>query len=69
MNVPSMISTKDLSYIKDMFNWNIVALKKFNVYSEYISDLDIMNIVNKLITLHEENAKELLDVLGSEINE
>ena len=26
-NVPNMISTKDASYLKDMFNWNIIALK------------------------------------------
>ena len=62
-NVPNMISTKDASYLKDMFNWNIIALKKFNVYNEYI------NIVKKLITMHEANCEEILNILGSDINE
>ena len=52
-----------------MFNWNIIALKKFNVYNEYINDAEIIDLVNKLITLHEENAKELIKVLGSDVNE
>ena len=39
-NVPNMIFTKDASYLKDMFNWNIIALKKFNVYNEYINDME-----------------------------
>ena len=33
-NVPNEISTKDLQYIKDMFNWNFVAMKKFDDYIE-----------------------------------
>ena len=56
-NVPNMISTKDASYLKDMFNWNIIALKKFNVYNEYINDKEITNIVKKLITMHEANCE------------
>lgn len=68
-NVPNMISTKDASYLKDMFNWNIIALKKFNVYNEYINDKEITNIVKKLIIMHEANCEEILNILGSDINE
>ena len=68
-NVPNMISTKDASYLKDMFNWNIIALKKFNVYNEYINDKEIINIVKKLITMHKANCEEILNILGSDINE
>ena len=66
-NVPNMISTKDASYLKDMFNWNIIALKKFNVYNEYINDKEITNIVKKLIIMHEANCEEILNILGSDI--
>ncbi len=31
-DIPEMISTKDSAYIKDMFNWNYVAYKKFDNY-------------------------------------
>ena len=30
--VPNIISTKDLSYIKDMASWNLVMAKKINSY-------------------------------------
>ena len=35
-NVPEMISTKDSAYIKDMFNWNFVAMKKFDDYLKIV---------------------------------
>lgn len=32
--IPNMISTKDLSYISDMFNWHLVAAKKIWILSK-----------------------------------
>ena len=29
-NIPEMISTKDIAYIKDMFNWNYILFKKYD---------------------------------------
>lgn len=29
--VPDMISTKDLSYIEDMFNWHFIICKKLMI--------------------------------------
>lgn len=57
-----MISIKDASYLKDMFNWNLLALKKFNVYSEYLDNKEL----NKLISMHEDNCREILNILGSD---
>lgn len=36
-NVPNIISTKDLSYICDMFNWNFTTAKKALNYSNNLS--------------------------------
>ena len=35
---PKMISTKDLSYIEDMFKWNDTTLKKVAHYLDMCED-------------------------------
>ena len=40
-NVPNIISTKDLSYICDMFNWNFTTAKKALNYSNNVTDNEI----------------------------
>lgn len=64
-NVPTMISTKDSAYIKDMFNWNLVAMKKFSDYLEYVSDDKIADLLEELINMHSKNCKELISILES----
>ena len=39
--VPNIISTKDLSYIKDMMNWEFVLVKKANHYEDLVNDKEI----------------------------
>lgn len=65
-NVPTMISTKDSAYIKDMFNWNLVAMKKFSDYLEYVSDEKIADLLEELINMHSKNCKELIKILESD---
>ena len=36
--VPNIISTKDLSYIKDMLSWNLVMAKKSKEYLKLVGD-------------------------------
>ena len=40
--IPEMISTKDLSYLEDMFNWNYTLYKKLNTYIEEVNDEEIV---------------------------
>jgi len=65
-NVPTMISTKDSAYIKDMFNWNLVALKKFSDYLEYVTDEEIADLLEELVKMHSKNCKELIKILESD---
>lgn len=62
-NVPTMISTKDSAYLKDMFNWNLVAFKKFNDYLDFLEDEEIIKLVNGLIELHYKNCEEIIEIL------
>ena len=42
-SVPNIISTKDLSYLEDMLNWNFILIKKINHYLEETRDDDVYN--------------------------
>lgn len=62
-NVPNMISTKDLSYIADMLNWNIIAAKKARHFYNEVNDQDIKTAMEKAFRLHEKHYKFLLNLL------
>lgn len=66
-NIEEMISTKDSAYISDMFNWNLIAYKKFNEYANYLEDENSLKLTNKLIDMHLNNCKILISILESEV--
>ncbi len=67
-NIPEMISTKDIAYIKDMFNWNYILFKKYDNYLENIEDEEICKLTNELSNLHFNNCNELLNLLEGSDN-
>ena len=64
--VPKMISTKDLSYICDMFNWHLIAAKKLEVYVAQVEDKECSNQINSLCKMHYSACKTLVNLLESE---
>lgn len=63
-NVPVMISTKDLDYIKDMFGWNFTTSKVAYDFSEIATMDEVKQILLKVATIHKENCIKLLNILG-----
>jgi hypothetical protein len=62
--IKKMISTKDLAYICDIFNWNITASKKIEYMLEICEDEMICKELDKLNKMHLsycENLKSLLE--------
>lgn len=66
--VPKMISTKDMAYISDMFNWNFIALKKLCDFSECVEDEETQEQFKELISMHEDNCKKLVEILDGGAN-
>jgi hypothetical protein len=58
-----MMTTKDLLYIDDMFNWNYIILKKLNFYKDNIQNDDILELFKELINMHQNNLNELIKLL------
>ncbi|MDD4036415.1 MAG: spore coat protein [Bacilli bacterium] len=61
--VPQMISTKDLSYIADMLNWNLVAAKKTFHFANETNDQDVVNELNKVMAMHQKHYNTILNLL------
>lgn len=62
-SVPNIISTKDLSYIEDMLNWNFILIKKINNYLCDVKDDDVYKILNKAYNELNKTYNELLGTL------
>lgn len=67
--VPSMVSSKDLDYLADIFNWNYGAYKStVNMESE-LTDKSLSKCARKVSDLFMNNIDTVLDILGGEDNE
>lgn len=62
--VPNIISTKDLSYIEDMFNWHFTLCKKANSYSEQVADETLSTFFEDVYKSHKKICEKLLKKLG-----
>ena len=61
--VPEMISTKDLMYIGDMFNWHFIAAKKLELYLGDVNDEEIVSKIEDLTNMHYKACEKLIDLL------
>ena len=61
--VPKIISTKDLDYLSDMFNWNYGAYKSSINALNTVEDEDIKNILEKSNTAFYNIMQEILNTL------
>lgn len=65
---PVMLSTKDLSYISDMFEWNFVACKTSNHLSTLVGDKEIKDLLERVSKMHSSICKNLVKMLGVTMN-
>lgn len=61
---PNIISTKDLSYISDMFDWNFNAGKIARHYSKEVVSEEIKNFILQVYNLHVKNCQKCIQMLG-----
>ncbi len=62
--VPTMVSTKDLSYIEDMLNWNFVTIKKINSYIAKTTDNDVKELFMSVADKYKTHYNALLNSLN-----
>ena len=62
-SVPNIISTKDLSYLEDMLNWNYILIKKINNYINEVNDTGVKRILTKTKNSLLNDYKTILDYI------
>ena len=62
--VPNIISSKDLDYLSDMFNWNYGAFKKCSDSVSKIETLELKEAVQKAVDLFYKNINTTLEILN-----
>lgn len=67
--VPNIISTKDLDYLSDMFNWNYGIYKNTVNSIEKVNNSEVKAVLKKGTTLFNGNMKQILKILGGGTNE
>lgn len=61
--VPNIVSSKDLDYLEDMFNYNYLGYKKIVNYIDMVNNLEIEEIMEKAGNTFNENMQEILTIL------
>jgi len=63
MQPPNMISTKDLSYLEDMMNWNLIAMKKAHFFATQVQDTDVQQMLDKVGNMYQQHYMQILSQL------
>lgn len=64
--VPQIISTKDLSYLSDMFNWNFNAFKQVNHFVEEVESEEVKDLLERIVNMHYEHLYYIIALLKNE---
>lgn len=67
--VPDIITGKDLDYLNDSFEWNLLALKKTNDSISKIQDEEIKNILQKACRMFDNNLTNIIKIIEGGFNE
>lgn len=61
--VPKIISTKDLDYLSDIFNWNYGAYKKTVASAKAVNEEEIKEIFQKASNIFINHLRTILEIL------
>ena len=66
-SVPNMISSKDLDYLSDMFNWNYGAYKSTVNAIDKVNDEEIRSVLTRASDVFYKNMNNIIIILNSEV--
>lgn len=64
--VPKIISTKDLSYLSDIFEWNFTAYKELKHFEKEVENEKVKELMNGLSEMHYQHLELVLSILKGE---
>lgn len=67
--VPNIISSKDLDYLSDMFNWNYGAYKTSLNAANSVNDENLSSVLQKASNVFHRNMTKVLNIINGGNNE
>ncbi len=61
--VPTMISTKDLAYLNDIFEWNFTVCKKAYHFAKEVTDSEIKDNLMQVSNMHKGICEQIIKIL------
>jgi len=65
---PRVITTKDLSYLKDALSWELLAFKKFHFFAQQATNPQVKQMLDKAGQMHQRHYQKLLTHLQVDNN-
>nr|WP_170885710.1 hypothetical protein [Bacillus alkalicellulosilyticus] len=63
---PNVITSKDQLYISDMLSWNLLAMKKCNLFAQQCTDQEIKAAIQTAGQMHQRHYQSLIQHLQSQ---
>ena len=63
MDKESNLTTKDLSYVTDIFNWNINCYNAFYHFQNLLTEKKVQELVQNIADEHKKAYEDLLDLM------
>ena len=58
------LSSKDLSYVSDMFNWNENVINTINLLQNQVTNQELINIMNNMLDIHKNNCLNIKELIN-----
>ena len=57
------LSTKDLSYLSDMFNWNLNCYNAFSHFEQESNDEQVKTLMGTIANMHKNSCEHILSLI------
>ncbi|MFI3307130.1 MAG: hypothetical protein R3Y21_05550 [Mycoplasmatota bacterium] len=61
---PDMLSTKDLSYLEDIFGWNHIARKQIISFIDMTELKEVKKELEETLKMHTKICESIIEILG-----
>ena len=57
------LSSKDLSFLSDMFNWNLNCYNAFNLFENEMDNNDAKVLLDEIKEMHKSSCEDILNLM------
>ena len=57
------LSSKDLSFLSDMFNWNLNCYNAFNLFESEMDNNDAKVLLDEIKEMHKSSCEDILNLM------